>query len=139
MKEDVPMLIRYAPWSLHRDLWNEVSRSVATAAWSPRVDVEEHKDKFVLYVDVPGVDPASIEVTLDDGVLTLAGVREARAEPKDLESRRSERATGRFERRFTLPDTADAENVSATGKLGVLEVVIPKRALAQARKIAVQH
>ncbi|MGQ0622570.1 MAG: Hsp20/alpha crystallin family protein [Panacagrimonas sp.] len=136
------------PWSLHQDLFNEVNRlfnragandtaSSTPAAWSPSVDIDEHADKFVLHVDVPGVDAASIEVTLDKGVLSLTGTREPAAEKAGVERRLCERATGRFHRRFTLPDTVDADAVSATGRNGVLEVVIPKRAQVQPRRIAV--
>lgn len=141
-------LIRYEPWSLHRDFFNELSKhfdrsgdasSAATAEWAPNVDIEEYADKFVLYADVPGVDPKSIDITLENGVLTLSGSREQALEPKGVESRRLERHTGRFHRRFALPDTVDGESVSASGKHGVLEIVIPKRAQAQARKISVKH
>lgn len=143
-------VIRYQPWALQRDLMNEVGRlfergyaddasSAATADWTPAVDIEEYKDRFVLYADVPGVDPASIEVTLENGVLTLSGTRAAAVEAKDVQSRRQERATGRFHRRFSLPDTVAAESVSASGKHGTLEVVIPKRPASQLRKIEVRH
>lgn len=70
-------LIHYTPWNLHRDLVNDFSRfldrspgddsSGATADWAPPVDIEEYPDRFVIYADVPGVDPASIDVTLDEG------------------------------------------------------------------------
>ena len=141
-------IIRYEPWSLHRDLWNEVNRAFerasasdastgATADWAPPVDIEESAEGFVLYADIPGVDPASIEVTLENGVLTLAGSREKAVTREGAERRRAERSSGRFHRRFTLPDTADADNVHARGQNGVLEVVIPKRAASQPRRITV--
>lgn len=142
-------MIQYSPWALHRELLNDFNRLVersapdeshgATADWAPPVDIEEYPDRFVIYADVPGVDPAAIEVTLDDGVLTLAGSRDHPVEPAGIERRRRERAAGRFHRRFTLPDTADAEGVTAAGRLGVLEVHIPKRAQAQPRRITVSQ
>ncbi len=142
-------VIRYEPWALHRELFNEFNKFVeraagdtssgATADWVPPVDIEEYADRFVILADVPGVDPASIEVTLENGVLTLAGTRVAPVEQAGIERRRSERVSGRFYRRFSLPDTADAEAVSANGKQGVLEVVIPKRAQSQPRRITVAH
>lgn len=142
-------VVRYQqPWTLHQDFLQEMNRfldrtgandasSGATADWSPAVDIDEHADRFVLRADVPGVDAAGIEVTLEKGVLTLAGSREQPAESAGVEHRRVERASGRFHRRFTLPDTVDADAVSASGKNGVLEVVIPKRAQVQPRRIAV--
>jgi HSP20 family protein len=144
-------LLRYQPWSVHRELLNEFNRffdrsettgapSVgATAEWTPAVDIEEYADKFVLYADVPGVDLKSVDVTLEKGVLTLSGSREKAVEASGVEARRVERANGRFFRRFSLPDTVDGEAVTARGSNGVLEVVIPKRPQAQPRKIAVAH
>ncbi len=141
-------IARYEPWALHRELLSEVNRlfersndasSAATADWVPPVDIEEYADKFVLYADVPGIEPAGIEVTLEKGVLTLSGAREQAAEQNGIERKRTERANGRFLRRFVLPDTVDSDNVSASGKNGVLQIVIPKRAQAQPRKIAVTH
>ena len=142
-------LTRYEPWSLHRALLNEFTRAVdasaqdgssgATADWTPTVDIAEHGDKFVLSADIPGVDPASVEVTLERGVLTLSGQREKTVEAAGVEHRRVERASGRFFRRFALPDTIDGEAVSASGKHGVLEIVIPKRPASQPRRIAVTH
>ncbi len=143
-------LLRYQPWGLHQDLWNEVNKafdratnsdatSAATADWAPAVDIEEHADKFVLYADVPGVDPASIELTLEKGVLTVSGTREKRVEQKEVQSRREERVSGRFFRRFSLPDTVDTDSVKASGKHGVLEIVISKRPASQPRRITVTH
>jgi len=142
-------MLRYEPWGLNRELWNEFNRfferasqdgsSGATAEWLPAVDIEEHGDKYVLHADIPGVDPANIEITLENGVLTLAGSREQTVQQNGTESRRLERVSGRFLRRFTLPDSVDADAVKATGRHGVLEVVIPKRAAAQPRRIAVSH
>jgi HSP20 family protein len=141
-------LMRYEPWALHREMLNEFNRcfdryatndesTSAVAEWSPSVDIEEHADKYVLHADVPGVDPGAIEITLQNGVLTLTGSREKTVEQNGVESRRVERVTGRFLRRFTLPESVDAEAVKASGKNGVLEIVIPKREAAKPRKITV--
>lgn len=142
-------IVRYQqPWALHQELLQEMNRlfdragandasSGATADWSPAVDIDEYADRFVLRADVPGIHAAGIEVTLEKGVLTLAGTREQAVESAGVEHRRVERATGRFHRRFTLPDTVDSDAVSASGRNGVLEVVIPKHAQVQPRRIAV--
>ncbi len=135
--------LRFYPWAAQREWLKQVNQayeaSANDASWTPSVDVEEYKDKFVIYADVPGVDLANVEITLEKGVLKLSGVREARAENTEVESRRIERSSGRFQRSFTLPDTADGDAVSATGKNGVLEIVIPKRAQVQPRRITVTH
>jgi len=142
--------IRYEPWSLHRDLINEVNRffersvnadpsSSATAEWMPAVDIEERADSFVLYADLPGIDPKAIDITLERGMLTLSGSRERKVEQEGVQSRRNERASGRFLRQFSLPDTADGEGVTAKGNNGVLEIVIPKHPAAKPRRIEVRH
>ncbi len=142
------MYVRYQqPWALHREWLREAGRAfdrtggeTSPTEWSPAVDIEEYTDRFVLRADVPGIDPASVEVTLDKGVLTLSGSREQIVDKTVApEQRRVERANGRFQRRFTLPDTVDADSVSASGKHGVLEVVIPKRPQVQPRRISVTH
>src|SRR5262245_58147689 len=147
-------LTRYEPWSAHRAFINECNRlferngagdesTSATAEWAPAVDIEEHADRYVLRADVPGVDPNAIDITLEQGVLTLSGSRDstsegrAAGEQESVESRRIERLTGRFLRRFSLPESVDAEGVKASGKYGVLEIVIPKREAAKPRKISV--
>ncbi|HTV76981.1 MAG TPA: Hsp20/alpha crystallin family protein [Steroidobacteraceae bacterium] len=143
------MTTRYEPWSVVSQLQNEINRvfgnigdgqtSSATAQWIPAVDVAEYTDRFELLVDLPGVEPNSVEITLDNGVLSLAGERrhEKAATQDSPQQQRFERQQGRFYRRFILPDTADAENVRATGRNGVLEISIAKHPKAQPRRIAV--
>ncbi len=144
---------RYEPWSVVSQLQNEINRvfgnlnetdgSSATSQWSPAVDVREFSDRFQLLLDVPGVEPKDVEITLDNGILTVAG---SRTEEKTAggngadhpQQQRIERPVGQFHRRFILPDTADAEKVNATGKNGVLEIVIPKQPKAQPRRISVK-
>lgn len=145
-------LVRYEPWNVFSQLHqindrinhifdqqaaNAGADSAATADWVPPADVAEFKDRFVLRFDVPGVNIDAIDITLEQGVLTVSGARERETQSADVERTRVERASGRFHRRFTLPDTVDTNNVQATGRNGVLEVVIPKQAKAQPRRITV--
>lgn len=144
---------RYEPWSVVSQLQNEINRvfgnlndgdsSSATAEWSPAVDVREYSDRFQLLLDVPGVEPKDVEITLDNGVLSVSGNRteEKFVETKGQEQpqqQRLERRLGRFHRRFILPDSVDADNVNASGRNGVLEIVIPKQPKAQPRRISVR-
>jgi HSP20 family protein len=117
--------------------WAGGDTSSATANWVPAADVEEHADRFELFVDLPGVPAKDVEITLEAGVLTLAGERSDVRSTDSLMNARRERGTGRFHRRFILPDTVDAERVKATERDGVLEVTIPKQAKAQPRRIKV--
>lgn len=119
----------------------ENDSSSATASWIPLVDIHEFADRFELYVDLPGVDPSQVELTLDGGILTLSGDRVEQQisgnQGNALEARRVEGGHGRFHRRFVLPDTADGERVNATGKNGVLTVRIPKQQKSMPRRIQI--
>lgn len=140
-------LIRHEPWSLMTRLHDELNRtfsdwagddtSSATASWVPRADVEEYADRFEIFVDLPGVDAKAVEITLERGVLTLAGERNTVKATEEVLNGRRERATGRFHRRFILPESVDSENVKARSRDGVLEVTIPKQPKAQPRRIEV--
>jgi HSP20 family protein len=117
---------------------NEEPRHVVTSDWAPPVDVKEEKDRFVLYADVPGVDPKEIEITMEKGVLSIKGERRIETEQDREGFKHVERARGTFYRRFSLPDTADAERISARGTNGVLEISIPKLEEVKPRKITVE-
>ncbi|HET7396015.1 MAG TPA: Hsp20/alpha crystallin family protein [Gammaproteobacteria bacterium] len=136
-------MIRFEPWSLMSQLHNEMNRlynrdEAAATDWVPAVDIKEEAERFVIHADVPGVDPKDIEVTMEDGILTLRGERKSEVRDEKDGWRRVERVNGQFFRRFTLPDTANAEGVSARGSNGVLEIVIPKHAKVQPRRITVK-
>jgi HSP20 family protein len=128
---------------LHDDInrtfndWSGDESSSATAEWVPAADIEEYDDRFELFVDLPGVPANAVDITLESGVLTLAGERGSFRSGESLLHARRERGTGRFYRRFILPDTVDAEAVKARESNGVLEITIPKLAKAQPRKIQV--
>lgn len=108
------------------------------AAWSPAVDIKEEDDRFVVQADIPGVDPKDIDISLENGVLTISGERVEEMKEEKEGYRRMERFSGQFFRRFSLPDTADAENVSAKSMKGVVEVVIPKTKKHKAKRIEVK-
>ncbi|MBT8101142.1 MAG: Hsp20/alpha crystallin family protein [Gammaproteobacteria bacterium] len=142
-------LVRFEPWSfvdlLHRDIDRSARRALGGNAddnsvtdWVPAVDIFEQNDRFVVRADVPGVDPDAIEVNMDGGVLSLSGTREAEEQSNEGGVSRIERVTGRFYRRFTLPETADADNVTAKSSNGILEISIPKQPAVQARRITVE-
>ena len=141
-------ITRFEPWNyldlLHRDLDRMVgagrrsSSDDSVADWTPAVDIIEEKDRFVLRADVPGVRPDDIDVSMDNGTLSLSGERHPIAAGEESGVARIERATGRFLRRFTLPETANAEAITAKCADGILEVSIPKTPEVQARRITVE-
>lgn len=141
----------YDPFNALRRLQDDMNRAFGSALvqsddnstsavshWVPAVDVHEESSRYVIRADVPGVRPDAIEVSLENGVLTLRGERhEERREGEGGEARRVERIHGSFFRRFTLPDTADAERVEARTEHGVLEISIPKKEQPLPKRIKV--
>jgi HSP20 family protein len=140
-------IVRYDPWALVGRWQRHVDRVLgdnaehadfASVSWIPHVDVREEAERFVVVADVPGVEGKDIEITADKGVLTIRGERRSETKTASEGYERVERASGTFLRRFTLPESADAEAIKATHANGVLEVSIPKRPQEQPRRIAVQ-
>jgi HSP20 family protein len=112
--------------------------SVVTSQWVPRVDIREEDNRFVIFADLPGVDPKDIEVNMDKGILSIRGERSMESRTEDERFSRIERAHGVFHRRFALPESADPEGIAASGRHGVLEITIPKRPETTPRRIQVQ-
>ena len=111
--------------------------SVVTSQWMPRVDIKEEGDRFLIQADLPGVDPNQIEVQMDKGILSIKGERKTESVTEGDRYSRVERAHGVFYRRFALPDSANPEGITASGRHGVLEISIPKRPETTPRRIQV--
>jgi HSP20 family protein len=122
-------------WNLGED----DNSNVVTSQWTPRVDVKEEPQRFVIQCDIPGVDPNDIEISMDKGVLTVKGERKSETKSENEKYTRVERTHGLFHRRFSLPDSADADQISASGKHGVLEITIPKKPEQTPRRIQINH
>jgi HSP20 family protein len=108
--------------------------------WVPAIDVVEKKDAYVLYAELPGVDASQVEISFEQSVLTLRGIKPSAINPaQDGEVRvyAAERASGRFERSIHLPEFVDAEHIGAAMTDGVLTVTIPKAKIAQPRRIEI--
>jgi HSP20 family protein len=113
------------------------SSSVVTSQWTPRVDIKEEANRFVILADIPGVDPKDIDISMDKGILTIKGERRTEKTEETERFSRVERRHGLFHRRFALPDSANPENITASGRNGVLEISIPKRPETTPRRIQV--
>ena len=131
-------ITHYQNW-LHPHHRHFVFDTQDAAQWTPRVDVREEEARYVILADVPGVAPADIEISMDKGVLTIKGERKAEPTAENGTRTRVERSYGSFQRSFALPDSADADAITASGKHGVLEIAIPKKAQAAPRKISITH
>ncbi len=145
-------VVKYSPFSLASRLQNELNTlmqhsgaqssddnsMVETSQWVPAVDVKEEAERFVLLADLPGIDPKDVDISVEKGILTIKGERYSENKEELDNYTRVERSSGVFYRRFSLPDTADLEHISAKSKHGVYEIIIPKQEVAQSRRIDVQ-
>ena len=111
---------------LHRDLEQVLSDS-RPVALIPRVEVQEFAERYVLRADLPGVAPQDIEITTDQGILTLSAKRSS-----------GQSGAVSYQRRFTLPEDAQAEDITARSHHGVLEISIGKTPKVQPRRITVE-
>jgi HSP20 family protein len=145
-------ITRYDPWRTMDDWRQEVDRMfhpllqrgddtsrVVGGEWAPAVDIKEEDNRYVIRADIPGVKPDDIEVTMENGVLTIRGERKFEETEERENFKRIERSHGVFYRRFSLPDNTDAEAVQASGKDGVIEIIIPKTTEKQPKRIEVTH
>jgi HSP20 family protein len=118
--------------------FNGHAASGLSAAWVPPVDILEQADGIRITAEIPGVNPADVEISVEDNVLTIQGAKQQAAEEKTERVHRYERAYGAFERTFTLPSTVDAGSIKATYDNGVLTVTLPKVERAKPRQIQVE-
>ncbi|HET7503511.1 MAG TPA: Hsp20/alpha crystallin family protein [Kofleriaceae bacterium] len=130
-------------WLLRWDPFREMTPSMFAPpaieqAFSPAFEVKENKENFLFKADLPGMKEKDIEIKLSGVRLTISGKREADHEEKGETFYTFERSYGSFVRAFTLPDGIDPEHVVAELKDGVLTVVVPKKAIAQAKTIAIK-
>ena len=107
------------------------------AEWTPRVDVYENKDNFVVKAELSGIDPKDLDVRIEDETLYLKGERKLDQEQKEENYYKRERAYGSFSRSFALSKTVDAGKVSAEFKNGLLTLTLPKREEAKPKSIQI--
>jgi HSP20 family protein len=139
----------YQPWSLI-DRWPREleqlfsggfggSETAATdrTALTPAVDIQEENDRFVVRADMPGVAAKDIDVSAENGKLTIRGIRSTQERLNGDGFEHVERAAGTFLRRFTLPESVQAEVIKARYTDGVLEITIPKQPRVEPKRITV--
>ena len=105
---------------------------------SPRVDIKEEAEQFIINADLPGINPKEIEISMENNVLTIKGIRTLERNVKEENYSKIERFSGSFYRQFTLPDHVNGEAIKANSKHGVLEIIIPKKERHVPKKITVQ-
>jgi HSP20 family protein len=143
------MIVRWNPWQEMNRLQEEVNSIFDTRrrretetepewAWKPAVDIYEDAERYLLTVEVPGMDSTQVQIKVEDSHLTLRGDRKLDHEEKKENYHRLERAYGTFYRSFSLPTTVDAEKISADYKQGLLKVSIPKKAEVRPKQISIK-
>jgi HSP20 family protein len=129
------------PYSFTRDLffgWDPFFGGREPSAFMPTFEVKETNETFLIKADLPGVDEKNLDINLHNGVLTVAGHRDAEERKEGEAFALYERQYGSFTRSFSLPDVADGERIEAKLDKGVLTLSIPKKAEAKPRKIAIK-
>jgi HSP20 family protein len=132
----------YRPTGLIDRLFDEWTRpfvdvnGLSECDWVPPADITETESHYVITVEVPGIDMKALDVSFDEGVLTIKGEKTKAAEGNEC-TFCSERYTGAFERRFRVPGHVDQEKIDATYHDGVLRITLPKDEKNKARKIEI--
>jgi HSP20 family protein len=109
-----------------------------TTAWSPALDISERKDAYLVTVELPGVETDDLEITMEDGLLTIQGERHFAHDSSEQQFHRVERRYGAFRRSITLPAQVQAEQIEASFDNGVLQILVPKMEEAKPKRIQVR-
>jgi HSP20 family protein len=144
-------VVRWDPFRDFMSLQNEVSRLFehswgtaegrrrgVTPVWTPATDIYEKDGNLVVQADLPGLGPADVKVTIEDGDLIIRGERRFEEETKEENYYRVERRYGLFERVLQLPDDVDAEKIQADFADGVLTVTLPRKPQTKPKQIEVK-
>ena len=112
--------------------------AISLADWAPLVDITEDEKEFLVKAELPGLKKEEVKVTVENGVMTVSGERKFEKEEKTRKYHRVERAYGKFERSFSLPENADGAGINAEFKDGMLQVHLPKTEKAAAKSLEVK-
>jgi HSP20 family protein len=112
--------------------------SSTATAWAPALDISERKDAYLVTVELPGLKPEDLDITMEDGLLTIQGERQFTQESSEQQFHRVERRYGAFRRSITLPAHVTAEGIQASFEDGVLQILVPKAEEAKPKRIRVR-
>ena len=125
-------------WDPFTGRWPALLRSADMSSFVPSFEVKETKDNYVFKADLPGVEDKDVDITVTGNTLTISGKREAEHKSESDTYHMVERTYGSFSRSFTLPDSANADQVKAELRSGVLTLCVPKKPEHQPRKISIK-
>ena len=144
-----PELTNWSPFERLSTLRDEMNRLFEGASlgstrdaglfteWAPPLDVHQDRDSVYVKVELPGLKKEDIEISVQEGILSISGERKQEKETREGDSFRSERFFGRFHRSVALPTTVDANAVKAVYKDGILSITLPKAEEAKPKQIEV--
>jgi HSP20 family protein len=112
--------------------------SATATAWAPALDISERKDAYLVTVELPGLKPEDLDITMEDGLLTIQGERQFTQESSGQQFHRVERRYGAFRRSITLPAHVTAEGIQASFEDGVLQILVPKAEEAKPKRIQIR-
>jgi len=123
-----------------RRLPQQAAQSPQASEWAPLADVSETEGEYLIKAELPEVRKEDVSITVQDGVLTLAGERKQEQREDQEKAHRIERCYGAFARRFALPENADQQGISAESRDGLIVIHIPKQRVVepQPRQIRIQ-
>lgn len=142
-------VLRWTPFSEMSLLQNQMNRlfdsalqgwpgdANGTTVWSPAADIYETTDEFVVNLDLPGVDPKMVDLSVENNVLTIRGQRQFEEKQSKDNFHRIERSYGAFARSFTLSTFVDADKIRASYKNGVLNITLPKAETVKPKRIQI--
>lgn len=125
------------PGQRHVHFGQQPGTGFSTQEWAPAVDITERKDAYLVAAELPGVSTGDLEITVQDGLLTIQGERHPAGDTATEKIHRSERRYGTFRRSITLPSHVQADKIEASAQDGVLLILVPKAAEAHAKRIQV--
>ena len=133
-QEDMLAMARARAWRPGQ----QYDAGTTSPAWAPAVDITERKDAYLVEADLPGVKAGDVEITFEDGLLTIQGERHPAHDAAGTKTHRAERRYGAFRRSITLPSHVQADKIEAAAADGVLGVLIPKAPDMKAKHITVR-
>jgi HSP20 family protein len=138
-QEEMAQMAQMSPRLAHAlGLHAQPQGSATTTAWAPALDISERKDAYLVTVELPGVEAEDLDITLEDGLLTIQGERQFAHDSSEQQFHRVERRYGAFRRSITLPAQVQAEQIEASFDNGVLQIVVPKMEEAKPKRIQVR-
>jgi HSP20 family protein len=131
-------MVQMSPMLAHALGLHTQQGSATATAWAPALDISERKDAYLVTVELPGLKPEDLDITMEDGLLTIQGERQLTQESSEQQFHRVERRYGAFRRSITLPAHVMAEGIQASFEDGVLQILVPKAEEAKPKRIQVR-